>query len=241
GQKALYFGTSMDSVNEIALKCLNLKTNDKKDLYLTKDLGFTTNLDYSFDFINDQYIVLDKDGEVVKMDIESGEYEPIPIEVEVKKGIKKIQRRDPQYIRDSIITASVLRNSITRKDLDTIYFGAFGKLHSYAKRTQEIKEVYPKKDRFEVSPNLSPDRKHLAYTTWTDTEMGHVYAREIETGKEYQLTKTPGRYINPAWSPDGTEIVFVADETESKMGIPIQNSGPKSYKYHLDIHRIKFH
>src|SRR5690625_4632142 len=173
------------------------------------------------------------------MDIESGEYEPIAIEVEVKKIIKKPLRREPQYIKDSIITASVLRNPVTRKDLDTIYFGAFGKLHSYAKETEVITEVYPNKDRFEVSPSLSPDGTYLAYTTWNDTEMGHVYAREIKTGKEYQLTQTPGRYINPAWSPNGTEIVFVADETEAKINIPRQSGGTNTHNYHLDIHRIK--
>src|SRR5699024_7868596 len=166
-------------------------------------------------------------------------YNPIPIEVEVKKVIKKTLRREPQYIRDSIITASVLRNPITRKDLDTIYFGAFGKLHSYAKETEEITEIYPEEDRFEVSPSLSPDGKYLAYTTWNDTEMGHVFAREIKTGKEYQLTKTAGRYINPAWSPDGTEVVFVADETEAKLGIPKQLGGPNSLNYHLDLHKLK--
>src|SRR5699024_4423912 len=154
--------------------------------------------------------------------------------------IKKPLRREPQYIKDSIITASVLRNPVTRKDLDTIYFGAFGKLHSYAKDTEVITEVYSKKDQFEVSPSLSPDGKYLAYTTWNDTEMGHVFAREIKTGKEYQLTKTPGRYINPAWSPDGTEIVFVADETEAKMGVPRQSEGANTNNYHLDLHSLTF-
>src|SRR5699024_8084537 len=159
GQKALFFGTSIDNTNEITIKYWDLETNVIKKLYKTKGLGFSTNLDYSFDFIDDRTIVLDKEGEVVKMDIETGEYKPVPIEVDVKKVIKKPLRREPQYIRDSIITASVLRNPITRKDLDTIYFGAFGKLHSYAKQTQEITEIYPKEDRFEVSPSLSPDGK----------------------------------------------------------------------------------
>src|SRR5699024_8026811 len=181
-------------------------------------LLYTTSLNYSFDFIDENTIILDKEGEVVRMDIETGEYEPIPIEVEVKKVIKKPLRREPQYIKDSIITASVLRNPITRKDLDTIYFGAFGKLHSYAKQAQEIIEVYPNEDRFEVSPSLSPDGKYLAYTTWKDTEMGHVYAREISTGKEYQLTKTSGRYINPIWSADNKELIFQSDELISNLG-----------------------
>src|SRR5699024_342123 len=216
----------------------DLTTNNLEILNTTQTLGTSTSLNYSFDFIDDGTIILDKEGVIVRMDIETGEYKPIPIVVEVKKVINKPLGRDPQYIRDSIITASVLRNPITRKDLDTIYFGAFGKLHSYAKKTEEITEIYSEEDRFEVSPSLSPNGKYLAYTTWNDKEMGHVYAREIKTGKEYQLTKTPGRYINPVWSPDGTEIVFVADETETKMGIPMQTRGANTYSHHLDIHRI---
>src|SRR5690625_7627 len=70
--------------------------------------------------------------------------------------------------------------------------------------------------------------------------MGHVYAREVESGKEYQLTRAAGRYINPAWSPDGTQIVFIADETEAKIGIPRQSAGMNTINYHLDIHRIRF-
>src|SRR5699024_1957571 len=82
GQIALYFGRSSERTNLIELKYWNLETDSIKSVYETKDLGFSTNLDYSFDFINEQYIVLDKDGEIVRMDLETGEYESIPIEVE---------------------------------------------------------------------------------------------------------------------------------------------------------------
>lgn len=239
GQNALYFGVSSEEPNIIELKHWNLETNTVKSIYETSDLDFFTNLDFSFDFIDDSSIVLDKEGEIIRLNIATGVHNLIPIEVEVKKVIKKPLRREPQYIKDSIITASVLRKPVTQSDMDTIYFGAFGKLHSYAKTTDEINEMFSKKDRFEVSPSLSPDGKYLAYTTWNDTEMGHVYAREINSGKEYQLTNTPGRYINPAWSPNGKELVFVADETEAKMGIPRQSGGRNTHNNHLDLHRIK--
>lgn len=240
GDKVLFYKKNTEDNSKQDLISWDLATNNLNVLNTTQTLGPSISLNYNFDFIDDITIALDKDGEIVRMDIETGEYEPIPIHVEVKKIIKKPLRREPQYIQDTIITASVLRNPITRKDLDTIYFGAFGKLHSYAKETGVITEMYPKEDRFEVSPSLSPDGKYLAYTTWNDTEMGHVYVRERTTGKEHQLTQTPGRYINPAWSPDGTEIVFIADETEARMGIPRQSGGANTSNYHLDLHRTEF-
>src|SRR5690625_4277373 len=240
GQAGLYYRTSKENANELELLTWDFITDETYVLTKSNKFGFSTTLKYSFDFIDNKTIILDKEGEIVRMDIETGEYEPIPIEVDVKKVIKKPLRREPQYIRDSIITASVLRNPVTRPNLDTIYFGAFGKLHSYAKNTEVITEVYPEADRFEISPSLSPDGKYLAFTTWNDTQMGHVYAREVESGKEYQLTRAAGRYINPAWSPDGTQIVFIADETEAKMGIPRQSGGMNTNNYHLDIHRIRF-
>jgi|SRR5690625_2660715 len=240
GEKVVFYKQQKEDKSKQDLISWDLTTNNLKILNTTETLGFSTSLNYCFDFIDNKTIILDKEGEIVRMDIETGEYEPIPIEVDVKKVIKKPLRREPQYIRDSIITASVLRNPVTRPNLDTIYFGAFGKLHSYAKNTEVITEVYPEADRFEISPSLSPDGKYLAFTTWNDTQMGHVYAREVESGKEYQLTRAAGRYINPAWSPDGTQIVFIADETEAKMGIPRQSGGMNTNNYHLDIHRIRF-
>src|SRR5690554_6127854 len=88
----------------------DIKSETFKVINTAKSLGSSTTLDYSFDFIDHTTIVLCKEGQIVRMDIETGEYVPIPIQVEVKKIIKKPLRREPKYIRDSIITASVLRN-----------------------------------------------------------------------------------------------------------------------------------
>src|SRR5699024_107240 len=137
GEKVVFYKKQKEDKSTQDLMSWDLSTNKTTILNSTSALGTATKLNYSFDFIDENTIILDKEGEIVRMDIETGEYESIPIEVNVKKVIKKPLRREPQYIKGSIITASVLRNPVSRKDLDTIYFGAFGKLHSYAKHTQE--------------------------------------------------------------------------------------------------------
>lgn len=192
-----------------------------------ESMGYSTTLRHDFDFIDDNSIILDKEGKIVKMDIGTGAFKPIPIEVEVKKVIKKTLQRRPQYIRDSVITASVLRNPVTHANLDIIYFVAFGKLHSFSKNTSKIKEIYPGKDRFEASPSLSPNGNYLAYTTWDDKK-GYVYLREISSGKEYRLTKKSGRYINPTWSKNGRTLVYLSDESDAKKGSlnPPSSKGP---------------
>lgn len=239
--KSLIYYENNENLNLQNLIKWNLQNDSKTILRTSKKPDFTSSLNYSFDFLDEQIIILDKEGEIIKMNNETGIYEPIFIKVNIRKKIKKPLHQEPKYITDSIITASVLRNPISRTYLDTIYFGAFGKLQTYSKTTEEIKTVYPHKNRFEISPNLSPDGKYLAYTTWNDWEMGHLFVREILTGIETQITTAPGRYINPAWSPDGTEIAYIADETEAKIGIKSQNSqyAPKDLVYYLDIHKVK--
>lgn len=234
----IYYINDKDDFTKQKLVVWNLDSNDSIVLYENKkNLNFT-NLNNSFDFINGKYIILEKEGQIIRLNIETSEYKIIPIEVDVKKTIQKTLHRTPQHIQDSVITAKVLRNPITRKDIDSIYFGAFGKLRAYSKNTGEIKEYYSNKDRFELSPSLSPDGKHLAYTTWNDWEMGHLYIREILTGKETQITAIPGRYINPAWSPDGTEIAFIADPNETKFGIEPQSPGSNTQIFNLDVYLI---
>lgn len=238
--RALYLSKDKDDPMQLNLNSWDLENNKiRKIITLSEFEHNSTALDYSFDFIDDQTVILDKEGQIVCLDINTGEYHPIPIEVNIKKVIMKPLHRKPQYIKDSIITASVLRNPVTKSNLDTIYFGAFGKLRAYNKLTHTIKELYPHKDRFEVSSSLSPNGNYLAYTTWNDWNMGHLYVRELKTGKEFQITQQPGRYINPAWSPDGTKIVFIVDETEAKMGISRQTPGPNTSNYYLDVHQIR--
>ncbi|MCK0114939.1 amidohydrolase family protein [Gelidibacter sp. F63206] len=239
GKSLLFYIKNEQNFYKQQLRKWDFDTHENKLLFEGDETSFFSTSIYDYDFINDNFIVLDHQGKIVKMNTNTQEYEPIPIQVDIRKKIKKPLQSTPRYISDSLITAKVLRNPIMRKDIDTIYLGAFGKLRGYSKKTGEIREYYADIERFEVSPSLSPNGKYLAYTTWNDWEMGHLYIREILTGKETQITITPGRYINPAWSPNSSEIVFIADETENKMGTGRLSPASNTVNYHLDIHQIK--
>src|SRR5206468_787043 len=62
----------------------------------------------------------------------------------------------------------------------------------------------------EYAPEFSPDGKFIAYVTWSDTGMGHVWKIKSSGGTPVRLTRPSGHYVNPAWSPKGDRIAVVA-------------------------------
>jgi Tol biopolymer transport system component len=61
----------------------------------------------------------------------------------------------------------------------------------------------------EYTPAFSPDGKWIAYTTWSDSAFGHLRVISADGKRSRTLSSVPGRYTNPAWSPDGSRIAFV--------------------------------
>lgn len=194
----------------------DLNTGKKENIIKLSSLGTNVNIYQGYDFLDENNIIIEKDGQINKMNLTTKNHETIPIRVKIKKRIKRPLQRSPQSFKDSIITAKVLRNPTINSDSDTIYFAAFGKLHSYSKRSRIYNEIYPDKDRFEIAPSLSPNNRYLAFSTWNDKQKGHIYVKEIETGKEFKVTKKAGRYFSPTWTPNGKDLIYLSDETKAK-------------------------
>ncbi|MCF8246650.1 MAG: amidohydrolase family protein [Saprospiraceae bacterium] len=77
---------------------------------------------------------------------------------------------------------------------------------------------------FQFEPSFSPDGKSIVFVTWDDEDMGAIFIQDdsISGGAVYQkirrLTKSPGIYRTPAYSPDGKQIVFVKEDGNSHQG-----------------------
>lgn len=60
----------------------------------------------------------------------------------------------------------------------------------------------------EFMPTWSPDGQSIAYVTWTTTG-GHIKRVGASGGQPQTLTTAEGYYLDPAYTPDGSRIVFV--------------------------------
>jgi imidazolonepropionase-like amidohydrolase len=67
-------------------------------------------------------------------------------------------------------------------------------------------------DHFEFYPSWSRDGKWIVYTTWNDETFGSVRVAAVSSagtgGEGRVVTPQPGHYLEPAFSPDGTKIVY---------------------------------
>ena len=65
-------------------------------------------------------------------------------------------------------------------------------------------------DEWEFYPAWSRDGRRLAYVTWNDARLGSVRVADAATGAGRAVTRDPGHYLEPAFSPDGATIVYRA-------------------------------
>ena len=78
-------------------------------------------------------------------------------------------------------------------------------------------------DAMEMSPAWSPDGKWIAFTSWADNQLGHIWKVAVDGSARpdaapQQLTKVLGEYLNTAWSPDGKTIVVTRGTGASVHG-----------------------
>lgn len=88
-------------------------------------------------------------------------------------------------------------------------------------------------NHFELYPSFSPDGRSVVYVTWDDEELGSVRVHPVGGGRETVLTDEPGHYIDPAFSNDGSQVVF-SKITGGFLTAPAWSQEPGIYRVRAD-------
>ena len=94
----------------------------------------------------------------------------------------------------------------------------------------------PEAMRLASDPALSPDGKILALV-WR----GHIWLAPGEGGAARQLTMHEASDRQPAFSPDGSEIVFVSDREAGNhlYAVPVEGGTPTQLTHHTAGFRVQ--
>jgi len=71
-------------------------------------------------------------------------------------------------------------------------------------------------DRNEINARYSPDGQFLVFKRNSHSCLSHLWAKNLISSEEFQLTKSPGVYGSVDWSEDGNQLAFTSQNICNK-------------------------
>lgn len=137
-----------------------------------------------------------------------GSHEQIDVRVVAEKQIHPALKRSVEVSTD---TFPVRMARWMQRSPDGRYavYQALGYLwlHDFERDTR--RRLTDQDEHWEFYPRFSPDSRSVVYTTWHDEDLGTVRITPVGRGRTRTLTDEPGHYIEPSFSYDGEQVVFV--------------------------------
>ncbi|MBH0059201.1 PD40 domain-containing protein [Pseudoalteromonas sp. SWXJZ94C] len=146
-------------------------------------------------------------GTIHKLDVEDKSVKTIPFKVQTTKKIQKAVRFTQNLDTDEF-EVKMLRNVQVSPDGKTAIFEALGHIYKRDLESGKIKRLTKQTDHYELFPQYSRDGKKIVYTTWDDNKQGSVRVVSARSGRGDIITKEPGKYVEPTFSPDGKTVVY---------------------------------
>lgn len=147
-------------------------------------------------------------GKIHKLNVKNSDVAEIPFHVTTSKKIQKTVRYTQKHLGSDTFDTQMLRNVQVSPDGRLVVFEALGHLYTRALPDGKAKRLTRKGDHFELHPAFSRDGKRIVYASWNDQQQGAIHVVSSRGGNSKVITKEPGKYIEPQFSPDGKTIVF---------------------------------
>jgi len=152
-------------------------------------------------------LVIWGEGKIWKVDAATGQGTPIPFTARVEQTVNQ-PLRFSQKVHPEKFPVRMLRDVRVSPDGKAVVYSALGKLYVRTLPDGEPRRLTADNDRLEFFPSFSRDGQWIAYTTWTDAEMGRVRVVRPDGAAARDVVTQPGHYVEPSFSPDGGMIVF---------------------------------
>lgn len=166
----------------------------------------------TFDWTPDgKSIVFWSRGKIRRLDLASKQATVIPFHVKDTRTVSKAVR-SPIDPAPAEVETKMIRWPQVTPDGKRVVFQALG--HIYVRDLPrdgspigEPKRLTSDKE-FEHFPSLSRDGKLVVYAAWDDEKLGSIRVVPVGGGASRTITKQPGHYVDPVFTPDGKHVVF---------------------------------
>ena len=154
-------------------------------------------------------IIVWSGGRIRRIDVATGSEHVIPFHIKDTRQIVE-RLRFPIDVAPDEIDVKMLRWVRTSPRGDQVAYQALGHIYIRELPDGEPKRLTQQSDHFEFCPSYSRDGRYIVYATWNDEKLGAIRIASVDAdaAENWKVTKQPGHYINPVFSPDGQTIVF---------------------------------
>ncbi|MGH2668247.1 MAG: hypothetical protein ACRDH5_03860, partial [bacterium] len=158
-------------------------------------------------------MVLTQGGLLRRVEVGTGVVTTIPFSARVRRTVSE-QAWAKTRLSDGPVEPRFLRWYAASPDGETLAFQALGRIWLLGLRGAggaSPRRLTPESfTPFEFAPAWSLDGRSLAFTTWGDTARGALWRIPAAPGGiPERLTREAGEYLNPVWTPDGSELIVV--------------------------------
>lgn len=170
--------------------------------------GVYPNMDWTPDSAS---IVYWAGGRINKVDVASGNVTDIPFHVSDTRTVYTAPRQAVDVAPETFSTTMV-RNAEISPDGSKVVFESAGRLF-----VKSLPDGAPQHltrdaaDHFEYDPSWSRDGRTIVFVTWDDQKLAAIHRVRASGGRSAPITRQPGHYHGPRFSPDGKSVVFEAN------------------------------
>jgi imidazolonepropionase-like amidohydrolase/Tol biopolymer transport system component len=223
---------------ETALFVKDLASGQERPLYLDLDRdmqetwaihGVYPNMDWTPD---SRSVVFWAGGGIKRIDVASGAVSDIPFHVKETRTAMKPPRVDVPVAPNEIQT-HMARFASVSPDGKQVVFESFGRLWLKNVADGAPRRLTREETAFELFPSWSRDGKRIVFVRWTDAGLGEVHVVAAGGGSSRAVSKQPGHYLHPRFSPDGKSIV-VERSTGGTLTSPMWSADPGIYRIAVD-------
>jgi imidazolonepropionase-like amidohydrolase/Tol biopolymer transport system component len=153
-------------------------------------------------------IVVWAQGKLWRVSVPGGEAREIAFHVKDTRELRRPVRFANAVAPDSFDVRQLRWTSVSPAG-DAVVYSALGHLYVKELPGGEPRRLTRQSDHFEYYPSFARDGRSLVFVTWDDETLGSVRRLDLASGRETVLTAEPGKYLEPAVSPDGRSVVYL--------------------------------
>lgn len=171
-------------------------------------------------------------GKIRSVDVASGTQSVIPFSVnDTRTIIDPIRPQKP--VAPDTVAVTMPRFASVSPDGSRMVFEALGKLHQQPASGGAAQALVTNGGSdFELFPAFSRDGSQIVYVSWDDARLGELRVVGAAGGEARTISKAPGHFRRPQFSPDGRSVVY---EAGGGGGLTSDSWGGSPGIYLLDI------